>query len=182
LVAYTDELGDSFGYAYDMAGNLKALTYPGGKVISYSYDANNRLSTVTDWKGRVTTYNYDENGRLSATWFPNQTFEIRTYDLSGKLTALQLYGPQINTIYSCSNQIDASGRITAEIVSPAPASSGVPAATMSFDADNRLTAFNGLGVFFDPDGNMTTGPAVQTQLPTTCSYDGLQRRGLFVQS
>jgi YD repeat-containing protein len=45
LVAYTDELGDSFGCAYDMAGNLKALTYPGGKVISYSYDANNRLST-----------------------------------------------------------------------------------------------------------------------------------------
>src|SRR5262249_35922762 len=162
--AHTDEAGDSFAYAYDTAGNLKTLTYPGGKVVSYSYDANNRLTTVTDWKNRVTTYYYDENGRLITTFFPNQAFENRTYDLSGKLTALQHYGRQGNTIYSCSNQIDASGRITAETVSPAPTSFSVPTATMSFDADNRLTAFNGSSVFFDPDGNMTTGPAVQTQL------------------
>jgi hypothetical protein len=88
-----------------------------------------------------------------------------------KLTSIQDLDSSGNLIYGSAYQIDAAGRITSENVSPAPTSFGVPTATMSFDADNRLTTFNGSAVFFDPDGNMTSGPSVQTQIPTPYSYD-----------
>jgi hypothetical protein len=95
--------------------------------------------------------------------------------VSGKLTSIQDMDPSGDVVYGCSYQIDDAGRIASENVSPAPTSFGVPTATMSFDADNRLTAFNGSAVFFDPDGNMTSGPSVLTQIPTAYSYDARNR-------
>jgi YD repeat-containing protein len=78
LISYTDEAGNTIGYAYDQAGNLTQLTYPGGKAVAYSYDANNRLSTVTDWASRTTTCSYDDNGRLVQTIYPNNTKTSRS--------------------------------------------------------------------------------------------------------
>lgn len=175
LTGYTDEAGNTIGYGYDPAGNLVRLTYPDGKVVTYNYDQNNRLITVTDWAGRITTYTYDDNGRLVTTAFPNQTQETRTYDASGKLTGIQHPDPSGDLIYGCTYQIDAAGRISSATLNPAPTSFGVPIATMSFDADNRLTQIDGMVVSFDSDGNMTNGPSVQIQVPTIYSYDARNR-------
>jgi YD repeat-containing protein len=159
----------------DPAGNLIQLTYPDGKVVTYKYDQNNRLTTVTDWAGRITTYSYDDNGRLVTTAFPNQTQETRTYEASGKLTGIQDLDQSGNVIYGCTCQIDAAGRVTSAALTPAPTGFSVPTATMSFDADNRLTQFDGMTVSFDSDGNMTNGPSVRIQVPTIYSYDARNR-------
>jgi YD repeat-containing protein len=122
LITYTDEAGNTIGYAYDQAGDLTQLTYPDGKVVCYSYDANNRLFTVTDWASRTTTYSYDDKGRLVRTIYPNNTQESRSYDLSGKLTRIQELDPSGNVIYSSVHQLDVTGRIVGENVTPAPSS------------------------------------------------------------
>jgi len=175
LISYTDEAGNTIGYAYDQAGNLTQLTYPGGKAVSYSYDANNRLSTVTDWAARTTTYSYDDNGRLVQTTYPNNTQENRSYDLSGKLTRIQDLDPLGNAIYSTVEQLDLTGRTIGESVSPAPTSFNIPDATMTFDADNRLNNFNGQSVSFDADGNMTSGPSAITLNAIAYNYDARNR-------
>lgn len=48
------------GFAYDLAGNLTAVTDPNTNVTQYDYDAANRLITITDAKGHsYTPYVYD---------------------------------------------------------------------------------------------------------------------------
>lgn len=72
VVSHTDAHGFTVGYAYDPAGNLTQMTYPGNKPVTYAYDALNRLVTVTDWQGRTATYTYDAAGRpTSLTHFNN---------------------------------------------------------------------------------------------------------------
>jgi RHS repeat-associated protein len=48
---------------------------------------------------------------------------------------------------------------------------------MTFDADNRLTSFNGQVVSFDADGNMTQGPSAISLNPIAYSYDARNRLG-----
>ena len=159
LATSTDENGNVISYGYDKAGNLTLLTYPGGKTVAYTYDANNRLATVKDWAARLTHYTYDFNGRLVLTTFPNATIETRTYDLSGKLTTITDKDAKGNVIFSSLATTDAAGRIISEALSPAPTTSfTTPAATMTYDGDNRLKSYNSQPVFFDADGNMLTGP------------------------
>ena len=143
LSSYTDESGNTIGYVYDPAGNLAQLTYPDGKQVSYTYDQNNRPTTVTDWASRQTSYAYDNNGRLVQTLYPDQTQETRSYDVSGKLTTIAHVDPQGNVIYSCTNTIDAAGRVTQEAISPAQNLTAQVAVAMTFDADNRLASYNG---------------------------------------
>jgi RHS repeat-associated protein len=72
-------------------------------------------------------------------------------------------------------RLDPTGRVLGENVTPAPASFGIPDATMTFDADNRLTNFNGQAVSFDADGNMTQGPSAITLNAIAYSYDARNR-------
>jgi YD repeat-containing protein len=175
LISYTDEAGNTISYAYDQAGNLTQLTYSGGKVVSYTYDANNRLLTLTDWASRITTYSYHDNGRPVQTVYPNNTQEIRSYDLSGKLTRIQDLDASGKVIYNSIRQLDPTGRLMGENITPAPTSFDIPDATMTFDADNRLNQFNGQSVSFDSDGNMTSGPSAITLNAIAYSYDARNR-------
>ena len=144
-------------------------------MVPYSYDANNRLATVTDWASRTTAYSYDDNGRLVRTTYPNGTQENRVYDLSGKLTHIQVLGHSGNVIYGSIRQLDPTGRLMGENITPAPTNFSIPDATMTFDADNRLNQFNGQSVSFDADGNLTSGPSPLTLDAIAYSYDPRNR-------
>ncbi len=49
------------GFAYDLAGNLKAVTDPNANTTQYVYDAANRLIEITDAQGHTyTPYEYDK--------------------------------------------------------------------------------------------------------------------------
>jgi YD repeat-containing protein len=47
LTGSADDALSSTTYAYDGAGNLASLTYPGERRVLYTYDALNRMETVT---------------------------------------------------------------------------------------------------------------------------------------
>ncbi len=64
LTAVTDADGkDVERYAYDPAGNILEKMV-GGRKTTYAYDAANQLVSSTDADGKVTEYAYDAAGRL----------------------------------------------------------------------------------------------------------------------
>src|SRR6266540_737800 len=75
--------GVSFGYTtsvtYDLAGNIKTMTYPSGRSVNYSYDAAGRLSSFTGnlGDGQLRTYStiaqYHPAGMIERETFGTQT-------------------------------------------------------------------------------------------------------------
>ncbi|WP_124331489.1 RHS repeat domain-containing protein [Desulfonema ishimotonii] len=107
LTSRTDANGFTVSYAYDEAGNLASLTYPGNKIVTYTHDALNRLETVTDWQGRTAAYSYDDAGRLTRLTQFNGTIVNYTYDNANRLTGLaNLTGPSGTTIASYAFTLD----------------------------------------------------------------------------
>lgn len=71
-------------YGYDVAGNLVAVTGPGGKTTTYGYDSSHRLTSITDPTGVVSIVNiYDSAGRVATQKHASggtTTFSYGTYD------------------------------------------------------------------------------------------------------
>jgi len=75
--------GVSFGYTtsvtYDLAGNIKTMTYPSGRSVNYSYDGAGRLSSFTGnlGDGQLRTYStiaqYHPAGMIERETFGTQT-------------------------------------------------------------------------------------------------------------
>src|SRR5262245_35139443 len=65
-------------YAYDLAGNVKTLTYPSGRTVNYTYDQASRLSSFSgNLGGSPATYadtiNYNAAGQMSRERFGTST-------------------------------------------------------------------------------------------------------------
>lgn len=109
----------SYGYSYDSAGRLVAVTANGNPTESYSYDANgNRLSatingaTATgsyDAQDRMlsygaTTYAYNANGDLTSKVVGGQATSYQ-YDVQGNLLAVGLpNGQQVSYLVDGQNR------------------------------------------------------------------------------
>lgn len=99
-----DQQGHLFSkvtYAYDEAGNQKAITrFVMGQEVQelFSYDSFDRLILHTDTKGYQTTYCYDESAQDSlgqrilqkTTTDPLGQRTIETYDSLGRSTSIQI--------------------------------------------------------------------------------------------
>jgi RHS repeat-associated protein len=85
----TSRGGDSFGYGYDLAGNVVRRGYPDGTAIDFGFDEDERLASVTS-AGGTTGYAYDAAGHLTETTLPaaNGYSETRGYDRAGRLVEL----------------------------------------------------------------------------------------------
>ncbi|WP_190239979.1 DUF6531 domain-containing protein [Pelotomaculum schinkii] len=158
LVEYGDTWGNTIEYAYDAIGNLRILTYPGGRQVQYQYDETNRLIQVTDWADRVTTYEYDSNGRLVKTVHPNGTQTTRTYDEAGRLLQLKDVDAGGSVISQYDYTYDAAGNLIQEENFNENVSLTMDDAALTYATDNRLATYNGQTVLYDADGNMTAGP------------------------
>ncbi len=158
LTKYIDTQGNTILYSYDAVGNLVTITYPDGKQVTYGYDAANRLVSVTDWMGRVTTYDYDANGRLIKTTRPNGTVLTRMYNEAGQLTLQKDTDRNGNIISQYNYGYDAAGNVILEQNASEEDTFTLSNTSMTYGSDNRLATFNGQPVFYDEDGNMTTGP------------------------
>ncbi len=158
ITKYIDAQGNTIQYSYDAVGNLTTLTYPGGKQVTYGYDAANRLVSVTDWARRVTTYEYNANGRLVKATRPNGTVLTRTYNEASQLILQKDTDRNGNIISQCNYGYDAAGNVTLEQNASDEETFTLPNTSMAYGSDNRLATFNGQPVFYDEDGNMTTGP------------------------
>jgi RHS repeat-associated protein len=96
----------TYGYSYDVAGRLTAVTHNGATVSTYSYDSNgNRLTKVAptgtqsgtyDDQDRLLTYNgntysYTANGELlSKTSLQSPASSLYSYDALGNLRSATL--------------------------------------------------------------------------------------------
>jgi YD repeat-containing protein len=96
LESESDALGETTGYAYNLATNTTTVTYPAdasgnvgtatmvydsyGMLLSNTdplnntttnaYDANHNLISTTDPLGKTTTYTYDSNGNRTSSTYP----------------------------------------------------------------------------------------------------------------
>ena len=81
-------------YAYDAAGNRKALVYPDGYTLNYEYDAADRLRRITDGSGSMlVAYEYDAAGRRKKKTLGNGTYTTYEYDDLDQLKLLVNYSP-----------------------------------------------------------------------------------------
>ena len=152
----TDPFGQRVGYGYDAAGNRTTLTYPGNKAVAYSYDADDRLTGVTDWLGHTTTYAYDAAGGLTTGTEPDGSTATYGYDHAGELTSLTDAKADGTPIASYAYTLDPVGNPTQETRSqPLPAVYTPGTANYSYDAENRLTAIDGVANTYDANGNLT---------------------------
>ncbi len=92
---------------------------------------------------------------------------------AGQLTNLLEPGADgVTVIHSTDIGYDLAGRITSEILAPTTGVPVLPAATQTFDVDNRLLIHNGQATSFDLDGNLLTLPGVT---PASYTYDARNR-------
>lgn len=164
-------------YAYDANNNLVSVTDWANRVTSYSYDVNNNLVGVTKPDGSVTTTVYDNANRVTSTVERNSADEVivgyeytydalgrvlsethlaqnvkyeYTYDVLSRVTKRKLTNLTDNTTSEETYAYDAAGNITSCTVSNADS-------TFVYDANNRLTSYNGHTITYDADGNMVSG-------------------------
>ena len=139
-----------------------SLPIPGSpaRTVTYTYDSADRLATVTDWAARVTHFRYDAaTSQLSRIELPNGTQRVFTYDSAGRVANVRdevVAGGALVSQFTLG--YDALDRIVEETTLPEPAPFTVTAASMTYDDDDRLTAWNALATASDADGNLTRGP------------------------
>lgn len=128
LIAQTNQMTNSTGYAYDVAGRKTAETNANGEVTQFKYDASGNLTNLIDAKGSITGWKYDQYGRVTnKTDAAGNVIFTYAYDANGRLT--NRWTPaKGNTVY----RYDAVGNLT-----------NVDYATstdiaMQYDANNRL--------------------------------------------
>jgi len=153
------------GYQYDSANRLTQVAQ-GAAIVGLGYDAANRRTSVTLPNGVVESYSYDDADEITGVNYDHAGTHIGdlayTYDQAGR-------------------RVSGSGTL---------ASLGIPSAvsSASYDADNRLTAWNGIPLTYDANGNLSSfGPSsyswnTRDELTDTSdgggsfSYDALGRR------
>jgi len=171
VLTYTDAAGNTVAYAYDTAGNLASITYPDTTQVTYQYDADGVLVRVTDWEGRVTQITPDIAGRPTLIELPNGTRNGFSYTPTGRIANIVSTGPGMRPIVSRLMTFTPDGLTSSESGMPTPTSLP-PDAKMTFDADNRITTYNGGNVTYDVDGNMLSIPTGGSTLSATFDAAG----------
>jgi RHS repeat-associated protein len=207
------------GYGYDKVGNRLSMD-DGSTTTTYIYDQANQLTDLTSPSGH-TSYTYDSLGRRKVVTFPNGIPATFTHDDAGRLskivqedvasfdythdgvgnrlsmtTAEGTHGYTYDGIYQLNKATHPASPVEAftyDGVGNRLSSGEYP--TWTYDANNRLTGFNGTTYTYNYNGNMGTktngdgtttyeydseNRLVQITDPesrvTTYTYDGLGRR------
>ncbi|MFC1431561.1 IPT/TIG domain-containing protein [Streptacidiphilus sp. N1-3] len=152
LLTRTDGAGATVGYAYDGAGNISGITYPGGRQVIRTTDGADRLSSVTDWLGHTSTFGYDADGNPTTTAYADGDTATSTFTATDLLSGTRLANGTNTDLASISYQHNADNLLTAETDSGALTAG----ASYAYDADNRLTGDGSTSYGYDPAGNPTT--------------------------
>ncbi len=158
LSRYTDSNGNQLSYTYDGAGQLTALTLPGGKTVAYQYDHLHRLSKVADWQGNFAIYRYDAAGWPVSLTVSGGPVTIYQYDTARNLRAIVSTGPDGAPVAGYRYTVDANGNRTAiSALEPNPSSPLKPGSlTYTFDAANRpVSRSDGATYKYDAMGNLS---------------------------
>jgi RHS repeat-associated protein len=145
-------------YGYDAASRRTSLTVNSqASSVTYGYDDANRLTQVTQGSTQV-GLSYDPAGRRTTLTLPNGAAVSYSYDTASQLTGItyQVGGSTTGTL---AYGYDAAHQRTA--VTGTYARAGLPSAlsTATYDADNRITNWNGTtwaNTRWDANGNLLT--------------------------
>lgn len=143
----------TLAYTYDDAGRRTSMTVDGESAVNYTYDNANRLTQISKG-GATVTIAYDNSNRRTSLTLPNGVVTEYSYDSASQLTGLTYkYGG--STLGSLSYTYDAARRRTS--VSGSYARTNLPSAVGSatYNAANQQTAFGGLTLTYDLNGNLT---------------------------
>jgi len=152
----------SVGYNYDPQGRRTTLTASGQPTVSYTYDNANRLTKIQQAAGSINgnvvqaaTFGYDDANRRNQLTFPNGIKANYTYDAANQMTNI-VYRRSDNTLIGDLSYVyDEAGRRTGAGGSLASATlPSATTATATYDANNRLTAWNGVSQSYDFNGNL----------------------------
>jgi RHS repeat-associated protein len=157
-------LGNWGGFNYDFGsgsnnGNVVSQTMTAlSQTQTYSYDHVNRLTQVSESSGWNQTYGYDPYGN-------------RNYGYSSAPDYLPVQVPNISTgnnkIAATNYNYDAAGNLTQGL------GSGGSPKTYTYDAENRLTNFNGEATYvYDGDGRRVK-KMVGSTTSTVYAYDAM---------
>jgi RHS repeat-associated protein len=101
LQTVTDAKNQTTSYAYTVATNTTAITYPDMGTATLVYDAYGKLLTSTDPLGHTTTNVYDANHNLTSVTDPMGHTTAYTYDNNGNRTSVTNPGlPASTTTYN----------------------------------------------------------------------------------
>ncbi len=155
---YTDSNGNQLSYTYDAAGQLTAITLPGGKTVAYQYDHLHRLSKVTDWQGNFAVYRYDVAGWPVSLSVSGGPVTIYQYDTARNLRAIVSTGPDGAPVAGYRYTVDSNGNRTAvSALEPNTSSPLKPGSlTYIFDAAGRpVSRSDGATYKYDALGNLS---------------------------
>ncbi|MFI0450852.1 RHS repeat-associated core domain-containing protein [Actinomadura sp. 6N118] len=125
LTSVTNELGLSWRYEYDAAGNLVKETDFNGRLVEYAYDVAGRLTERTNGAGQTVSFTRDVTGRVTE----RRAGEVVTtfaYDADGRLERAAAPGADLRF------ERDPLGRVIAEVCNGHAVTSG-------YDAVGRRT-------------------------------------------
>ena len=145
----------SVSYTYDAAGRRTSMTPAAQAIANYTYDSANRLTGITQGSETVQLA-YDADNRRTVLTLPNGITVNYGYDVASELTGLtyaQGNGTSLGNLtygYDLDGQVMSKGGSFATDTLPTPTTQAP-----TFDLNDRETSFNGAGLSYDANGNLT---------------------------
>ena len=146
----------ALSYAYDAAGRRIEMTAAGQAKVTYGYDDGDRLETLTQGSEQV-QFAHDALGRRSRVTLPNGLAMVYHFDDAGQLTGIDYEAANGSLLGDLGFSYDSAGQRVAQTGSWA--SQALPEASTAastFDDNNRMLSFNGVGLTYDVHGNLTS--------------------------
>jgi RHS repeat-associated protein len=151
----------SVSYTYDAGGRRSTMTVQGQPPVSYTWDAANRLTQIQQAAGAINgnvaqtvKFAYDNANRRTSTTLANGIVASYTYDSANELTGITYTKSDSTVIGTLTYSYDAAGRRTSVGGTLANMQPGVPVASTTFDANNRLKTWGAQTLAYDANGNL----------------------------
>ena len=165
----TDEASQTVAHRYYPSGAKAKTIYPGGTEngtghVEYTYYPDGKLWKVIDKLSSTTTprttiYTYFPDGRLHTLTRPNGTVRTITYDDTGRPQTLTERDATGKLLHFAKHQFYPNDSLRHRYTLPnAPAASPAPEITLTYNADNQISTYNGQSLYHDADGNLTLMP------------------------
>jgi RHS repeat-associated protein len=153
LLSVTTPQG-TLSYGYDLVGRRISRSLTGQPDVTYTWDNGGRLTQIAQG-GSSVGITYDNADRRSVLTLPNGVTATYTYDAGSRLTGLS-YQLGATAIGDLTYSYDALGRVTQMGGSLARAQWPSAVSSVTYDAANELTSWNGMALTYDANGNMTS--------------------------
>jgi RHS repeat-associated protein len=148
-------------YQYDAASRRTLLTVSGLPAIGYQYDSANRLTQIAQATTTV-GLGYDAANRRTSVTLPNGVVESNSFDDADELIGIN-YDHGTTHLGDLTYAYDQAGRRASESGSLASLVSPSTVSSATYDANNRLTNWNGIPLTYDANGNLSSyGPSSYT--------------------